>query len=86
MNKTYNKRAYARPEIEVVPCAISSIMAATVRADGFGWNYENRDLGNGWENGRPEVVSPFSAFRFKSVWDATAKELQDGELITVSID
>ena len=89
MKKTNNggvRQAYCRPATWIVPCEVTPFMSPSPHAVGNGWN-EVDGGGLNWNNGRPAGAGdPVGNFSFKSVWDATAKELQNGELVIVPIE
>ena len=86
MEMRQKTKMYTRPEIELVPCTFPAIMGPSIHAKGSDWT----DVDGGGLNfdpyTRPTGYEPSNAFRFKSVWDAKAKELQDGELVEVPLD
>ena len=81
--KTSARRAYTRPEVWVVPCNIPAIMGPSLHAQGSNWiNKPDTPLGFD-QYVRPNAPT---SFQLRSVWDATAKELQDGQLVVISYD
>lgn len=81
--KTSARRAYTRPEVWVVPCNVPTIMGPSLHALGSDWINENEQTLNFDKFTRD--VTPGS-FQLRSVWDVTAKELQDGQLVVISYD
>lgn len=64
---------------------IPTVMEPSIQARGNNWlDGGTEELGFGSYTG--STGSSVGSFRFKSVWDATAKELRDGELVEVPID
>ena len=80
------RQAYCRPETWTVPCELAPMMGPSVHAVGNHWT-DGGEFGSSsdWGSGRPPGA-PDATFQFKSVWDATAKELHNGEIVTVGID
>ena len=81
--KTSARRAYTRPEVWVVPCQIPAIMGPSIHALGADWK-NNPDESLGFEKWTDRTNPP--SFQLRSVWDPTAKELQDGQLVVISYD
>lgn len=77
------RRAYTRPEVWVVPCNIPAIMGPSLHALGSDWINENDKTLDFNRYNRPDAPT---SFQLRSVWDATAKELQDGQLVVISYD
>ncbi len=84
--KTSARRAYTRPEVWVVPCQIPAIMGPSrIHAAGSDW-INNPESGLNWNDGLPSTYNPSGSFGFKSVWEAKAKVLQDGQIVEVPLD
>ncbi len=81
--KTSARRAYTRPEVWEVPCNVPTIMGPSIHALGSDWINENDKTLD--FNKYDRTTAPTS-FQLRSVWDATVKELQDGQLVVISYD
>lgn len=81
--KTSARRAYTRPEVWLVPCNVPTIMGPSIHALGSDWNDKGTEALD--FNKYDRTIAPTS-FQLRSVWDATAKELQDGQLVVISYD
>lgn len=80
------RQAYCRPETWTVPCEVFPLMGPSIHAVGHEWS-PGGEFSTNWGDGRPTSGGAGAGgFQLKSVWDATAKELQNGEIVTVPID
>lgn len=80
---TRTRCRYVRPELWVIPCAIPPIMGPSIHARGTNWTQGGTEDLNFNGGG---TISPTQNFGFKSVWDASVTELQDGKLVVIPGD
>ena len=79
------RQAYCRPETWAVPCESHPLMGPSVHADGYHWHEEDGDPLD-WNNGGLPPGYTTGTFQFKSVWDTSVKELQNGQSVVIDID
>ena len=84
MNET-GRQAYCRPETWTVPCELAPMMGPSVHADGFHWNEQDGNSLN-WNNGGIPPGYTAGTFHFRSVWDTSVKELQNGQLVVIDVE
>lgn len=84
---TSTRCRYTRPKIWVVPCEMTPIMEPSIHTRNNFWQdggTEGLDFTNGGGGG--SLPTSTRNFGFKSVWDASVTELQDGKLIVIPGD